>query len=90
MPKLRRTGEVLLKRAAIFLILSELGCAHGGVLVSPCVLGAKEQVGECASSDKNVKSYTLPLAQMNNFTCVSPDDWQLLLTWIKRHRKGDE
>lgn len=74
---------------ATFLILSSLGCATGSVLVTNCVLGIEEQQGHCAPP-KPVPSYSLPLAEMNNYTCVHPDEWAYLMTWIKRYRKGTE
>jgi hypothetical protein len=65
------------------LALSFLGCA-GGPKVTPCVLSPSQGVAYCAPASGG-DVVDKPISEMSNYICHSPDDYQAIIEWIKRH-----
>lgn len=68
------------------LLLGLLTGCKSGPQITVCILDASGYQLECARPDDSI--YTLKLDEANNYSCMSPDDMQKLLSWIaQRCRK---
>jgi hypothetical protein len=74
--------------ACAILSVSSSGCVSGP-RVSPCLLDPANGVSYCAPAQGG-DAVELPVAQMDNFTCFSPDDTQTLVEWIKRRSRREK
>lgn len=70
----------------ILLVAFSLAGCKTGPKVSYCVVDAANSMLRC--SDPNKVAFDLTLAQADNYGCMSPDDWQLLLSWLKTDGKA--
>lgn len=64
----------------LFIGFSLAGCKNGPQ-VSYCVIDAPNLTLRCA--DPKEQPFDLPITSADNYGCMSPDDWQNLLTWLK-------
>jgi hypothetical protein len=73
----------MLKNAALpfVLCLASLTGCKGGPQVTVCLIDYANNSLECARPDQS--TFTLPVDQANNYACMSPDDFERLLQWIK-------
>jgi len=55
------------------------GCS--GLKVTVCVIDAQGNLLQC--SPPGEASYSIPIQQADNYVCLSPDDTQTLLNYLK-------
>ena len=68
-----------------FLALSLSSCISAPK-VQTCVMDPEAGVMWCAFS--NQEAISIPIASTGNYVCYSPDDYQKILEYIKRLKKG--
>ena len=69
----------------LLVVFSLSGCKNGPV-VSYCVVDAPNLMLRC--SDPKQVPFDLTIAAADNYGCMSPDDWQVLLSWLKTDGKA--
>lgn len=75
---------MLLVRSLLLLLGSSLiliGCKHDGPKVTVCLLDPYYQTLECSDPEGNESSRLI--VDSENFVCMSPDDFQTVLTFMK-------
>ena len=73
-----------LLKSGLILLLAALAVpsCKTGPRVSFCVLDAPNAMLRCADPDK--KPFDLTLTQADNYGCMSPDDWERLLSTVAK------
>jgi hypothetical protein len=61
----------------LFLVCSAISACKTGPKVSFCILDAANSVLRCSDPDK--VPFDLSLEQADNYGCMAPSDWELLL-----------
>lgn len=62
-----------------------IGCKSGPA-ISYCIMDSANLMLRC--SDSKQVAFDLTVAQADNYGCMSPDDWQILLSWLKTDGKA--
>lgn len=75
MPKLQKPNRLLLALC----LISSSACSN--LRVTVCVIDAANKQLQCAPAGE--KAYSLPVEQADNYVCLSPDDTQTLLNYLK-------
>jgi hypothetical protein len=69
-----------------FAALSLSGCGGSGPVVSPCIIEAGENPrGICVSGETN-DAYIKTIDEMENYVCLSPDDFKKVLRALRLPR----
>lgn len=58
-----------------------ISCKTAGPALTVCLIDSERGELQCGKPDGS--GFTLPLNGANNYVCMSPDDFQTLVTFIK-------